>query len=298
VTATGSRERTGFGLQTPYCGGCVDESVKVSCQGSLQRRGIEKAHWECWSQCNLACPFCFRTNGEPLGTKDAVLLLRALSTGAARAVVFAGGDPSLRRDLSELVSEALALGLGVQVQTNGQHVTRSFLSALLHCEYVGLSLDGPDAASHDGFRGKRGNFRQVMAFLCQLDRLGVPVSIRTVVGHPNYRSVPEIAPIIIRHSNVICWKLLEFTAVGNGLANRNRYSLPSQLFEETVVQSRARLGNSMELLEVLRNVDKVGIYMMVSSGGLVYGGDQDSVNANWSSSLCRIRAFGPSGSTG
>jgi MoaA/NifB/PqqE/SkfB family radical SAM enzyme len=269
-----SASSRGSGDGTPhdaYCGGCGVEPVKVSCSGSLRRRGIDKAHWECWSECNLECPFCFRTDGEPLGTKDAVLLLRALSTGALRAVVFAGGDPSLRRDLADLVSEALALGLEVQVQTNGQHVTSSFLDTLLRCEYVGLSLDGPDPATHDRFRGKRGNFKQVMAFLGQLDRLDVPVSVRTVVGYPNYRTVPEIASIILQHSNVICWKLLEFTAVGNGFVNRGRYGLPSDVFERTVLQARARLEGSAGLLEVLRNVDKVGIYMMISAGGMVYG---------------------------
>lgn len=268
VGSPGSRSLAPRG---PYCGGCGDEPVKVSCHGSLERRGIHKAHWECWSQCNLACPFCFRTNGVPLGTEEAVLLLRALSTGALRAVVFAGGDPSLRRDLAELVGEALALGLGVQVQTNAQHVTDSFLEALLKCEYVGLSLDGPDAETHDGFRGKPGNFKQVMAFLCQLDRLDIPVSIRTVVADPNYRRVPEIARIVSLHSNVICWKLLEFTAVGHGFTNRKSYKLPIDVFESTVLRSRAGLGESVGLLEVLRNADKVGIYMMVSAGGLVYG---------------------------
>jgi molybdenum cofactor biosynthesis enzyme MoaA len=257
--------------RSAYCGGCGEEAVSAACRGSLRRHGIHKAHWECWSQCNLACPFCFRTDGRPLDTPQAVLLLRALVTGSARAIVFAGGDPSLRRDLAELVAEALALGLAVQVQTNGQYVSRSFLAALCRCEYVGLSLDGPDAATHDGFRGKPGNFRQVVKLLGQLEDNGIPVSVRTVVGHANHQAIPDMSRLVASYSNVICWKLLEFTAVGNGFVNQDRYALSADTFETTVRAARQRLGGAAKVLEVLRNAEKVGLYMMVSAQGAVYG---------------------------
>jgi MoaA/NifB/PqqE/SkfB family radical SAM enzyme len=254
----------------PSCRGCGRGPVVSACQGSLQRHGIKKAHWECWSECNLPCAFCYRTTGQALDTADAVSLVRALAAGEARAVVFAGGDPSLRPDLADVVAEALAVGLAVQVQTNAQHVTRSFLDVLSRCEYVGLSIDGPDAGTHDSFRGTRGNFSRVVALLGQLEAIGVPVSVRTVVSRANYRVVPDIAPLVMSHPNVICWKLLEFTAIGQGRRHRNQYALPGGLFEFTVLAARGRLGNAGSLLEALRNVDKIGIYMMISPQGLVY----------------------------
>jgi MoaA/NifB/PqqE/SkfB family radical SAM enzyme len=257
--------------ERPYCGGCRQGSVMSTCEGSLRRHDIKKAHWECWSECNLPCAFCFRTTGAPLDTERGLFLLRALSAGKVRAVVFAGGDPSLRGDLAEMVAEAISLGLAVQVQTNGQHVTHSFLGVLGRCEYVGLSVDGPDAETHDGFRGKRGNFRHVMALLDQLDVLGVPVSVRTVVSRENYRVIPRIAQLIMQHRNVICWKLLEFTAIGKGRVNQDRYALPTALFEQTVRIAQDEIGGEPGLLEVLRNVDKIGIYMMISPQGFVYG---------------------------
>ncbi len=242
-----------------------------SCQGSLRRHGITKAHWECWSECNLPCPFCYRTTGQPLDTRSAVSLVHALYTGDVRAIVFAGGDPSLRSDLADVVNEAVALGLAVQVQTNAQHVTRSFLAVLGRCEYVGLSIDGPDADSHDNFRGARGNFRQVVALLDRLELLGIPVSVRTVVSRRNYSVVPNIAPLVVSHQNVICWKLLEFTPIGRGRVNRDEHAIPSAIFEHTVRVTEEKLGSSYRLLEVLRNLDKIGIYMMISPQGSVYG---------------------------
>lgn len=259
------------GTGPPSCGGCEVGPATPSCQGSLRRYGIKKVHWECWSECNLPCAFCYRTTGQPLDTVGAVSLVRALSVGEARAIVFAGGDPSLRGDLAEVVAEALALGLAVQVQTNAQHVSRPFLDLLGQCEYVGLSIDGPDAATHDGFRGTRGNFAHVAGLLGRLDVLGVPVSIRTVVSRRNHRVVPDIAPLVLAHPNVICWKLLEFTPIGWGRVNRAQYSMSDIDFEHTVRAAGDRLGGAASLLEVLRNVDKIGIYMMISPQGFVYG---------------------------
>lgn len=271
MTEDGPSGYRGPTAESAYCGGCGEGAVSATCRGSLLRQGIRKAHWECWSECNLACPFCFRTSSQPLDTEQAAMMLRALATGSARAIVFAGGDPSLRRDLADLVAESLALGLAVQVQTNGQHISRSFLGALCGCEYVGLSLDGPDAATHDGFRNRPGNFRQVLRLLGQLEDIGIPVSVRTVVTRANHRAVPEIARLVISYSNVICWKLLEFTAVGDGYANQENYALADHEFESTVLSARHRLGASAALLEVLRNAEKVGLYMMISAQGVVYG---------------------------
>lgn len=264
-------ERRTPALRRPYCGGCGEQEISTSCRGSLRRHEVRKVHWECWSECNLNCPFCYRTRGRPLDTGEAVLLLRALSTGEARAIVFAGGDPSLRHDLPEIVTEALALGLAVQLQTNAQHVTRVFLNALIQCEYVGLSLDGPDPATHDGFRHRPGNFERVTRLIGQLEALGIPVSVRTVITSANHHRVPEIARLVTAYSNVICWKLLEFTPVGDGFINRDRYTLAPDEFERTVLAAREQLRNSAAVFDILRNVDKVGIYMMITPHGMVYG---------------------------
>ncbi len=83
--------------------------------------------------------------------------------------------------------------------------------------------------------------------------------------------IPDIAGLVLSHSNVICWKLLEFTAIGRGRVNRDRYAMPSAMFESTVQAAQDKLGSERSLLEVLRNVDKIGIYMMISPQGFVHG---------------------------
>lgn len=83
--------------------------------------------------------------------------------------------------------------------------------------------------------------------------------------------VPDIAPLVVSHPNVICWKLLEFTAIGQGRVNRDQYAMPSEIFGHTVHASQEKLGSARGLLEVLRNIDKIGIYMMISPQGFVYG---------------------------
>lgn len=47
--------------------------------------------------------------------------------------------------------------------------------------------------------------------------------------------------------------------------------MPPALFEHVVRIAEDKLGCEHGLLEVLRNVDKIGIYMMISPQGFVYG---------------------------
>jgi MoaA/NifB/PqqE/SkfB family radical SAM enzyme len=252
-----------------FCGGCQETLIDEKCNGSLRRRGLQKAHWECWSECNLACPFCFRTRGRPLETDNAILLLRALRTGGLRTVVFAGGDPSIRSDLLTVAREGRALGLAIHIQTNAHHVNSRFMSALKLSEHVGLSLDGPDSRSHDAFRQKQGNFRRVLSLLNELERLGIPVSVRTVISALNYRQVPELGDLLSSYSNLVHWTLLEFTPIGEGYVNRNMYLMSTRNFEQTIEAARNRFAP--EKLDVFRNSEKVGTYMMISPDGMVYG---------------------------
>ena len=110
----------------------------------------------------------------------------AVRTGGAHGIVFAGGDPSIRPDICSLFEFARSIGLLVEVHTNAQCIRAEFLELLREADLVGLSLDGPDAETHDGFRGKPGNFDKVLTVLHQLSESGTPIVVRTVVAKPQF----------------------------------------------------------------------------------------------------------------
>ncbi len=253
-----------------WCGGCAGPAVAAACAGSLDRVGVTKVHWECWSDCNLGCPFCFRTRDVPVEGADAVHIVDAVATGGARTLAFAGGDPSLRRDLGRLVARARGHCLRVEIQTNAQALSRETWAALRQADRVCLSLDGPTPDVHDLIRLRPGNHRHVVRTARELGELGVPITVRTVVTRENADTVPEIAALVAGFVTCERWTLLEFTPVNEGYDNRGRYELPATAFERVVAAVQARdLGTAS--LDVFRHAAKVGAYVQVTPAGLVYG---------------------------
>jgi MoaA/NifB/PqqE/SkfB family radical SAM enzyme len=213
----------------------------------------------------------------PLETPEAERLLAAVASGGARAIVFAGGDPSLRKDLGQLLAASRQLVLRTEVHTNAQHAPDGFRRALTGVDCVGLSLDGSTAASHDEFRSRRGNFERVLELLGFLDRAGVPVIVRTVVSRPNFRQVADLGGLLLPFGNILFWYLLEFSSVGTGYVNRRRYELERTLFDEVATDARSRYGDKLQI-HVRREEDKAGAYVMITPDGDAYGTAEQTVD--------------------
>lgn len=274
--ARGTLGVSGRLLLPEFCGGCGG-TVRAECRSSLLHVGAHKVHWECWSDCNLSCRFCYRTQGVPLGTAEAERLLVAVATAGAETIVFAGGDPSLRKDIAQLLGVARALGLTTELQTNAQHAPAAFRQALTGVDCIGLSMDGPTAEVHDGFRTKPGNFRRVLDLLGFLQRTSVPVIVRTVVAQPNHDRVAELGDVLLPYDNVAFWYLLEFNAVGTGYRNRSAYELERTKFDQVARETADRYAGKLEV-HARRTEDKTGAYVMVTPDGHVYGPTRQTVD--------------------
>ncbi|MDO5373175.1 MAG: radical SAM protein [Corynebacterium glutamicum] len=117
-------------MTTVHCTAALN-TPHSACHNSFKEKGIVKVHWETWSDCNLGCAFCYRSIATPLTTAKAKKLLSALSWCGVNTVVFAGGDPTLRKDLPELISFAAKLLLKVEVQTNAHFLPHDTEQSLL-----------------------------------------------------------------------------------------------------------------------------------------------------------------------
>lgn len=256
-----------------FCGGCGDQVVN-DCLGSLSAAGVQKAHWECWSYCNLRCGFCYRTTGNPLQTIEALRLTRAVKAGGVTSLVFAGGDPTLRTDLPELVSYARTIGLVPIVHTNMHKTSQAVWTAFAQCDHVGISIDSSVAEEHDKLRGRTGNFAKVLDALERCTNEGIRVSVRTVVNAANLHSIQAIGALLQRYSCVRNWKLLEFSAIEGGWHNRERFQISPTEFDEVFESTRSLYESSA--IEALRTSDKVDAYMMISPDAHVYGVTNDA----------------------
>lgn len=265
-----------------FCAGCSPEPPADACRESFSRREILKVHWECWSDCNLACGFCYRSRGLPIGTDDAHRLLEAVHSGGARAIVFAGGDPSIRPDIAKLISYAHHLGLMVEVQTNAHHVTPEFMAALETVHMVGLSLDGPNATIHDSFRDKPGNFDRVTRLLDRLNELGTPVILRSIAARSNHASLVHLAALVVKWETICRWSIMEFSPFEQGFVNRDKYVLDSTAFDKTVENIMSQYKGRAEL-DIYRRELKVGTYAQITPDGHMFTTCFESANGSHAS---------------
>ena len=240
------------------------------CHNTLKRKGCIKVHWECWSECNLGCPFCYRTMGAPLTTEQALLLLRVVHTAGVRSIVFAGGDPSIRGDIGQLVSAARELEMRVEIQTNAHHVRPEFLTILRTVDMVGLSLDGEDAETHDQMRQKPGNFQRVVDLLASLNEAEVPVIVRTVVTNVNFARIRGLGDVLTQFQNLRRWSLMQFTPAGMGALHRATYSIDRASFDSTVSAIKSSFQRQ-DLVHAYPIEDKPGVYCLVTPDGKVFG---------------------------
>ena len=257
-------------LLKKICGGCAD-TASDRCVNAFARVGVAKVHWECWSRCNLPCRFCYREIGHPLDTANARRLIEIIATSGVNQIVFAGGDPSLRGDVVELIRHAKAVGLRIEVQTNAHELPDEFQNALLgEVDLVGLSLDSSNPKIHDEFRGRDGNFERVVRLLDDLRESQIPTVVRSVVSSKNYQSISAIGKRLREYPNVRRWSLLEFTPIGVGFIHRGDYELSSETFEEVVLQAKEEASGIVSV-DVYRNADKKGTYALVTPDGRLYG---------------------------
>jgi MoaA/NifB/PqqE/SkfB family radical SAM enzyme len=154
--------------------------------------------------CNNRCHFCVQ--GEKRlkwGEKPADELRRVLEQGRPDfdGVVFTGGEPTLRRDLPDLVGLARDLGYRtIQIQTNGRMFAhRSYAKLLVErgANEFSPALHGHVPALHDYLTSAPGSFAQTVAGIRNLKALGQCVLTNTVVTKPNYRHLPEIARLLV-----------------------------------------------------------------------------------------------------
>jgi AdoMet-dependent heme synthase len=78
--------------------------------------------------------------------------------------------------------------------TNGTFLTESVAKRLIESgiRRVSISLDGPDAGSHDAFRGVPGAFEQALAGIEAMKKAGLEFQINTTITQANLAQIREI----------------------------------------------------------------------------------------------------------
>jgi MoaA/NifB/PqqE/SkfB family radical SAM enzyme len=153
--------------------------------GRGERQGPYSLQLSPTMACDLNCIFCrrqdqlrdyYKTNAEIPNCRYLTMVKDALGLGVKVVIVKGGGEPLLRRslllELAPMVKKAGAFG---NLVTNGTHLDDVLARSFVDCgwDQITISLDGPDAETHDFIRAKAGAFDRIMA---SIDRLNAAKS--------------------------------------------------------------------------------------------------------------------------
>jgi MoaA/NifB/PqqE/SkfB family radical SAM enzyme len=128
-------------------------------------------------------------------------LVEAKKDGVDR-ILFTGGEPTIRKDLIELVSYAKNLGYGeIFIITNGRMFSYPGFSRRIRgagLTNVLFSLHASEASMHDCLTRTPGSFSQTVQGIKNLKELGgVMIATNTVVNKKNYRDLPKLVQFLV-----------------------------------------------------------------------------------------------------
>lgn len=154
--------------------------------------------------CNNHCLHCVQGNKrDMLPDKDTEDIKKMLwkSRHEALDVVFTGGEPTIRRDIAELVCYARDIGYEeIHIQTNGRmFANKNFCKEMVDAgaNVFVIMLSGHKEELHNYITGAD-SFMQTVKGIINLKSLGQKVEINCVVTKPNYRHLPETARLFVK----------------------------------------------------------------------------------------------------
>ena len=181
--------------------------------------------WEVTRACAYACVHCradaqHQRDPRELSTQEAFTLIDRLADfGNAPILIFTGGDPMMRPDLTELIAYATQKGLRCSLTPTATALpTRERLEKARQAgiHRVALSLDAPRPEVHDAFRKVSGSWQRTMDILHRAQEVGLSVQVNTTVAKHNVDILDEMVPFI-QEVGAVQWSVFFLVPTGRAL---------------------------------------------------------------------------------
>jgi MoaA/NifB/PqqE/SkfB family radical SAM enzyme len=180
----------------------------------LQKTPILSAKIKLLWQCNLACVFCSLPKpSAPVSREKVAEILRSLKSMGLLKSHFSGGEAFLHPHISQIIQDAVGLGLQVNLTSNGTLITREIARMIVDSgvHSISISLDGASAQTHDKIRGVKGAFKatvKAIGYLAKMSKKRPVIRVNTVVTSRNVDDLGAIHSLLQSINEKIKWKLI------------------------------------------------------------------------------------------
>jgi radical SAM protein with 4Fe4S-binding SPASM domain len=180
--------------------------------------------WNFTNQCNLRCRHCYQDT-EHRRLSDELVLAEKLAVVdqagelSIPMIAFAGGEPTIDRDLLPVLRRCQHYGIHTSVATHGGTMTPKLAEQLAESgvRYVEVSLDSVHARRHDEFRGVPGMWeRTVRGMRIVTQTPGLRLGVAMCVHQGNYAEVEQMIQFAV-DIGASTFAHFNFIPVGRGL---------------------------------------------------------------------------------
>lgn len=234
--------------------------AKAGSELSLDGQG--KPIWlllELTYKCPLKCAFCsnptnFDQLDDELTTAEWKKVMRDARSMGAMQIGFSGGEPTLRKDLEELVAEANNLGYYTNLITSGIGLTRQRLERLKEAglRHIQLGFQSSEPSTAHWLAGVD-CFDKKLAIAREIKSLGFPMVLNVPISRINIHQISDIIDLAVE-IGVEYLELANVQYYNWALVNRDQL-MPTReelvKAEVEVAAARERLGNKLTIFFVV-----------------------------------------------
>lgn len=217
---------------------------------------------EVTSKCNLRCKYCYLDKPEKdISTDELIKFIHKISRiKTIRSICLTGGEPFSNGDLDKIISAVSLYKINYSILSNGSLINNDIASIIQKtgmCSSVQVSVDGPDAATHDYFRGP-GAFDGATRGIEILRSHDIPIDVRMTINKNNYLKIEETIRFILED--------LKLEKVGTNSVNC--IGACKNVFNEVSLTVSERSESIRAMLEL---VNKYGDRLEANAGPLAEG---------------------------
>ena len=155
-------------------------------------------------RCPLQCPYCSnpvnleRASNE-LDTETWMRVLDEAADMGVHQVHFSGGEPTVRKDLEDLVQHSNKIGLYTNLITSAVLLTeeRTRRLADLGLDHVQISFQDSEAANADRIGNYKGGHKKKLEVARYVRQAGMPLTVNAVMHRQNLHHLEEVIDMAV-----------------------------------------------------------------------------------------------------
>lgn len=218
-----------------------------------QKADLKLVAWELTRSCNLACRHCRASSKRgpypnELTTDECIKVIDEIASFAKPIMILTGGEPLLREDIFEIAGYGKEKGLVMVMAPNGTLLSDENIRKIITSgiKRISVSLDGPDALSHDNLRQVPGAFVQACGGIGRAKKANLEFQINTTVTRRNLESLPKIMDLA-RSLGAKAHHIFLLVPTGRAREMVDEELSPSEYEETLKFLAREKKGSSLEI---------------------------------------------------